>query len=257
MMKMKLKYLCVSAMLIFSFAINAFAQQPDLMYKQANDLYKHEKYDEAIELYGKIIFGGYPSSEIYFNLGNAYYKTGNIAAAILNYERAHRLAPEEDDIEYNLKLANMQTIDKIEPTPMVFYQKWWMSLLGSSTVDERSKTGLLCFFISAFIFMVYLFISNSTVKMITFFSSVLIFLVALFFFTLAWSQHAYQSNHREAIVFSTNEFVKSSPETEGKNLFMLHSGTKVEVMDELQGWLKIKIANGNQGWIATDAVEKI
>ena len=139
------------------------------MYNQANLLYKNEKYQQAIELYGKIIFNGYSNASVYFNLGNSYYKTGNIAAAILNYERALKLNPEDEDIAYNLKLANMQTVDKIEPTPMVFYEKWWLQLLNSSTSDARAKIGLILLFAATAIFMVYIFINASLVKMISFF----------------------------------------------------------------------------------------
>lgn len=130
-------------------------------------------------------------------------------------------------------------------------------MLHSSTVDERTRISVLLFFLFAFCFIVYLYFRKRIIRMVSFIVACLLFVTAGLFLLLSVKQYTTENNRTTAIVFSTNEYVKSSPQDDGKNLFMLHEGTRVVIMDQLQGWYKIKIANGNQGWIASRALEKI
>ena len=103
-------------LLYFTFlSINLFALNPDSLLSQANQLYKEKNYNGAIELYDSIISSGYYSSDVYYNLGNAHFKMGHLAPAILNYERAKKLAPSDDDIDFNLRIANLRVVDRVEP----------------------------------------------------------------------------------------------------------------------------------------------
>jgi len=241
---------------LFSYVLAA-EYSPESLFKKGNDLYSAEKYSDAITAYEQLLDKGVAAPELYFNLGNAFYKAGIYPKAILNYERALRLSPGDVDIEYNLKMANLHSIDKIEPLPEVFYEKWIDSFIYGAAPFRRAVAGLALFWLALISAIAYVFLSGATVKKITF-TAGMIFLVAAFFtFFLTFKQHQQLNDHSEAIVFSENVYVKSSPDAGSANLFMLHSGTKVKVLDQLKDWKKIRIANGNEGWISSGGLEAI
>ena len=236
---------------------NAKSQFPDSTFQRANKLYIEKNYDIAIAVYENIIRSGNYTAELYFNLGNACYKTGNYAGAILNYERAKKLNPSDEDIDFNLRLANLNTIDKIEPAPKVFYVKWWNDFVNSSTIKDHTQKGLLFIWISFVVVCLYVLINHTTIKRITFFTAAILLIAGAFTIFLAKKQFQELNEHKSAIIFSSGTYVKSSPDDNSINLFMLHSGTKVDVIDELQNWKRIRIANGNEGWIPAGAIEII
>jgi tetratricopeptide (TPR) repeat protein len=128
---MKKIVFCTVLILIFAFVSISYAQDATMKnFEQGNEAYQSGNYLKAIEYYNQIIDNGYQTSEVYYNLGNAYYKLKNIPEAILNYERALKVDPSDEDSEFNLRIANLQTLDKIEPLPKLFYQEWWESLSG-------------------------------------------------------------------------------------------------------------------------------
>lgn len=245
----------IIGLLLFSQALSA--QDPASLFKTANNFYTKNNFESAIEKYEQLIKSGYTSSEVYFNLGNAYYKTKNIPAAILNFERAKKLKPADPDINFNLQLANANTIDKIEPIPQVFYQKWWMGFTSKLSADGYAWRGLIFLWIALFISIIYLFANNSLIRRITFLAAFIMVIVGLFAFYISSIRSENAVTHKGAIIFTTNVYIKGSPDEKSTNLFMLHSGTKVEVVDELQNWKRIRIANGNEGWIPANAIEII
>lgn len=229
----------------------------DAAFSQANKLYMSQQFDAAADAYELMIKNGNTSAEIFYNLGNAYYKTGAFTKAILNYERARKLKPADDDILFNLAIANQKTIDKIEPAPKVFYERWWEQYVASSNPDARAILGIVFMWVAFFMGLVYIFSSKLALKKFSFFFSFLLLFAGLFFIAIASRQNANAENHKEAIIIPDNCYVKSSPDEKSTNLFMLHTGTKVELNDELQGWRKIKIPNGNVGWIKVENIEVI
>ncbi len=243
--------------LLLFIPVYAAAQDPSVLYSRANKAYSERKFEEAILKYEEIVKSGNVSAEVYFNLGNAYYKSGNIPSAILNYERARRLNPADADIEFNLRLAYLQTIDKIEPAPEVFYKKWWNAFVNKLTADEHAKRALLFMWIAFAVALVYLFVNHSLFKKITFLIAGMLLVASVFMIYLSAKQVHSLRNNRAGVIFSTNVYVKGSPDEKSTNLFMLHAGTRVDVMDELQGWKRIRIANGNEGWIDASAIEII
>lgn len=247
----------VSVHLCILFVVTIAKAKPANEFAEANKLYAEKNFSEAIVKFERMIKEGYTAPEVYYNLGNAYYKNGNLAAAVLNYERARRLAPADEDIEFNLKVANAATIDKIEPAPRVFYMKWWEDFVNSKPADQHSQQGIVFLWIAFFSGAIYLFSRHSVIKRIAFFTGAALLAAALFNFYLSSSQVRSQESNRSAIIFSASAYVKSSPDDNSTNLFMLHSGTKVEVKDELEGWKRIRIANGNEGWIKSDQLETI
>ncbi len=234
-----------------------FAWDPAMIYSQANESYRQGKYEEAVSSYEKLAKSGHVSVDVYFNLGNAYYKSGLIPHAILNYERAKRLDPADPDIAFNLELTNAQTIDKIEAVPEVFYKKWWRAFMHGAPADGFARRGLWLLWLAVAGAAVYLFVNIGLIKRIAFFGALLVACAGLFQFYLSARQVSEMERRNEAIIFSTNVYVRSSPDEESTSLFMLHAGTKIEVLDELTGWKRIRIASGNEGWVESDALEII
>ncbi|MEP7170055.1 MAG: tetratricopeptide repeat protein [Bacteroidota bacterium] len=243
--------------LIFFNGSLSIAQSSQSTFDQANKFYIDKNYYKAADFFESLVKSGKISAEVYYNLGNAYYKSGNYASAILNYERAKKLKPSDPDIDFNLRLANLNTIDKIEPAPQVFYAKWWNDFVNGSSIEAHSKKGLVFIWIAFFISLLYIFINISAVKKLTFIATFILFCCGIFTLFLSQKQLNDMHDNKTAIIIPSSIYVKGSPDENSINLFMLHSGTKVTVIDELQSWKRIRIANGNEGWIAIGTAEII
>lgn len=228
-----------------------------LIFEKANKLYREKKYPEAAELYQQIITSGVKSAAVYYNLGNAAYKQGQLSRAILNYERAKRLNPADENIQFNLKLAYSTTTDKIEPIPLLFYQRWWQQFLHLMSASGWAVSAVIGFWLALGSGVLYLTAGSVTRKRNAF-----LLMAAFFLVSLGMHYFAYASNHlihgRDAgIIIETSTYVKSSPDEKSTNLFMLHEGTRIEVTDSIAGWKQIRIANGNVGWMEERALEEI
>lgn len=244
-------------LLIGIISSGARAQSAAELFKQANDFYLKQNYQQAIEKYNGIIASGVSSFEVYFNLGNAYYRTGNYTLAILNYERAKKLKPDDSDVALNLALANQNTIDKIEPAPKVFYEKWWDNYLAASSTTTRAIIFLVIFWLALISFGLYTYFKAYSVKKTFFFLSFLFAAISVFYFYVTLQQNHLNNSANSALIISQSAYIKSSPDDKGTNLFQLHEGTKITVTGELQGWKKIRIPNGNEGWIRDKDIEQI
>lgn len=254
-MSEKMKQFLIIFLTLLSNLIPSHAQSN--LFESANKLYMSQQYAEAAKAYEDMIKLGNTSAEVFYNLGNSYYKTGDFTKAILNYERAKKLKPSDEDILFNIAIANQKTIDKIEPAPKVFYERWWDAYVASSTAGTRSLIGVALIWLAAIIGAVYIFTKNYAVKKFTFFSTFILLIAGLFFVMVASNQNSHSLNNKEAIIIPDNVYVKSSPDDKSTNLFMLHTGTKIELKDQLQGWKKIRIPNGNEGWLKEQSLEVI
>lgn len=226
-------------------------------YQEANTSFMQQDYPKAIEQYEKLLSSGQIAAEVYYNLGNSYYKTGDITRAILNYERARLMQPSDQDINHNLRMAYLGTIDKIEPLPKVFYEEWWERIVNEGSVDRRSINSVALLWLLFISGSIYLFAGKRIIRKVAFLSAVGLLVVYLFMFYLTRLQHHSLNEHHAALIFSESAFVKSSPDDRSANLFMLHSGTRVEILDELRDWKKIRIANGSEGWVISANLEVI
>jgi hypothetical protein len=250
-----IRFFFIAVLIVCSHLI--YDQDPADVFRTANKAYMDQDYSAAIENYEKLIKQNKISHEILYNLGNAYYKTGEISKAVLNYERALKLNPSDPDISYNLRIAYLATIDKIEPAPMVFYEKWWEDFVNGGSVNFRAIVTVILFWIALGFAVVYLFSGKVIIRKIMFFGTLVFLFSGGFTWYLTYAQYQHLNNHKGAIIFSDSAYVKSSPDNKSANLFMLHSGTRIDVIDELKDWKKIRIANGNEGWIETDDIELI
>jgi len=226
------------------------------LFEQGNAQYAKTNYKAAVESYQKILNNGYQSEAVYFNLGNAYYKLGEIPLALLYYEKARKLAPGDDDINFNIQFANLKTTDKIDEAPQLFLMNWWHSIILVASVNTLSTIGILFFLAGFGLLAYYLFAQSISLKKASFYSGVVVIALGLCSIFIAGRQVAYFESHHEAIVFSPSVTAKSGPDNNAKNLFVIHDGTKVTIVENNSGWIKIRLLNGSEGWInLSDAKE--
>lgn len=247
----KIKYTILA--LLFTFSLNA---QTALLEK-GNQEYTDQKFNDAISSYEELLKTGVESVELYFNLGNAYYKAGKITPAILNYERAKRLAPNDADIQFNLDLANQHVVDAIEALPQVFFARWWNNLIQSKSTDSWAMYSMISFFGFLLLLALFIFSSNASLKRLGFWLGIIVFVVSAFTFVFANKQKNKLEQHNFAIITQPSATVKSSPSEGGTNIFLIHEGLKVQIIDKLGNWLEIKLADGNQGWLPAESMERI
>ncbi len=226
-------------------------------YHDANIAYQKLEYEKSIELFNDLIQNNYRSVEIYFNLGNAYFKAGNFSKAILNYERAKKIEPEDEDTNFNLKIASLKVVDKMDTAPQIFYKRWIKEL----SLIFASDTWTILFIIILWLLFISagFYVSGRTVsaKKISFFSMLLFLIVSLTAGTLMIRSHVMANVEQQAIIMSSSVYVKSSPDDKGNDLFILHEGTKADILDEIGDWRKIRIANGGIGWMKAAEMETI
>ncbi|MCE3280819.1 MAG: hypothetical protein K0S44_3010 [Bacteroidetes bacterium] len=233
------------------------AENTSVIFDSANTYYAKGKYEEAINLYNKIISENKESAALYFNLGNAYFKTNNLGLAILNYERAKKLDPDDEDIEANIKLANQQTEDKIEEAPQLFLSQWQSSLEDIMTEKEWGIFLITCLIVSMLLFIIYVFSYSKSIKQIGLFSGSIVLILAFFSFFLGKSKYYTTKNSNTGIIISPSVTVTGSPSEKGIKLFILHEGVKVNITEKSEDWTEIKIANGNVGWVRSSVLEEI
>lgn len=242
--------------IIFS-AFGGYSAGEQELVLRGNKAYSAGAYTDAVNSYKKVIALGWESPELYYNLGNAFFKLNDLPNAVLWYERAKRLAPGNEDIDYNLKVANGKIADKIEPLPEMFYKRWYFSLVQLFSVDGWAWIGVLFFLFALCSAMVYLAARVLILRKIGFWSSIATLALAFFFFLFAWSGYRSIQSAREAIVFTPTITVKSSPDDKSTDLFVVHEGTKVRLLDNISGWYEIRIANGSVGWLPASILEQI
>jgi len=217
--------------------------------KKANNEYKKENYNNAISLYSQVIKNGYECYGLYYNTGNSYFKIDDIPSAILYYEKAKKLNPNNDDINFNIKIANTKLIDKIEPIPELFLKQWWKKLLNLFPADIWAKITIIIFSLFFVLFTIYLLSKIITLKKISFWLAVVCFVLTIITYLFANKQYNLTNNEKTAIIFTPTLTVKSSPNNNSKDLFIIHEGMKVNIIDKVGSWYEIKIANGSIGWI--------
>jgi len=236
----------------------SFGKGPvDSLFVRGNALYAKGKYQEAASDYQRILDSGYVSSELYFNLGNAYYKLAEIPLALLNFERAYKLAPGDEDVGINIQFANQKIRDKIEAAPEFFLENWWHAFIlfwSAETLAVLAVTGVLVGFGAL---ILYLFASSLRLKKSAFYSGLVVIVLALVFVAVAGLQVRYLEHNSSAIVFAGTVHVKSGPKDNFATLFVIHEGLKVGILEKSEGWIKISLPNGNVGWIESSAVREI
>jgi tetratricopeptide (TPR) repeat protein len=257
---------CLTMKNIFSFllltifinaAVLAGGLKADSLFNAANQSYSFKQYSISINTYEKLINSGYKTSEIYFNLGNSYYKTGNYSRAILNYERAKILDPGNEDIAFNLAKASTYIIDKIDVIPDFFIKTWFKSIVGILSPDNWAVLALTAFFIATGACLLFFLVAKTKYKKTLLYLAGILAVTSMTSLVFAHKTKAYIESSNSAIVLEPTATVKSSPDTESQDAFIIHEGTKVLIIRTLSGWTEIKLSDGKQGWIEALSIEKI
>jgi len=238
-------------------ANNLSAADHNSLLKEANELYQEAKFEEAIEKFELILKMGYEASELYYNLGNAYFKSNNIPKAILNYERALLLDPGNEDIQFNLELANKFIVDKIDELPRLFVYNWIDTFISLFDSNQWAFLSLAAFVLFLSFILIFLFSRILILKRIVFWFGILLFMFSILSYSLSARQKKILTSRNTAIVFAQTIIIKGSPDESGTDLFLLHEGTKVTVVDRIGNWCEIKISDGNRGWIQINHLEII
>lgn len=223
----------------------------------ANLDYSKGNYENAIKIYERIINKDLEAPELYFNLGNAYYKSNNIAYAILNYERAKKMDPDNEDILVNLKFANQKIEDKIDVAPQLFLTEWKDDIIHLMTEKAWSMLCIVSLAIAFLLFGLYVSSTNKTIQQIGFFGGIFLILASVFLFFIAKDKYTTTKYSSDAIITSASVTATGSPNEKGTKLFILHEGTKVSITQEDGIWTEIKIANGNVGWVKSESLTSI
>jgi tetratricopeptide (TPR) repeat protein len=227
------------------------------LFKSASELYKKGQFDTAVVIYKKLQTQGYESAQLFYNLGNAYYKQKMLPEAILNYERAKKLAPLDEDIDFNLQLAQSMVVDKINLLPEFFLKTWIRSITGIFDPDSWGILSIIMFILALVLTLIYLFTLKQTVKRVTFWLVCSFLVVSLLSALLGFSQKEVINDKTKAIVMQASVTLKSSPDEKGTDLFVIHEGLKVTITDEVGEWREIRIADGNKGWLRLADIEAI
>ncbi|MEG0498478.1 MAG: tetratricopeptide repeat protein [Alistipes sp.] len=238
-------------------AASPAAQSTAAMWDAANTAYINADYHTAIEVYERILAQGLASSKLYYNIGNAYFKEGNLSKAILFYNRAQRLTPGNEDVNYNLEVAKSRTKDNIEQIPEFFATTWLRTLRHTMGCTSWSILSLALLVLLLGLLLLYLLAQRMALRKVGFYGTALTLALCIVATWFAVLERQEVLRDDEAIVMVDSSAVKSSPDNAATDLFLLHEGTKVEVSDRLDAWCEVTLADGKKGWIESRKIEII
>ena len=224
---------------------------------EADSAYAQGRYQQAIRDYESLLKQGV-STALYYNLGNAYYRMDDMPRAVLNYERALLLSPGDPDVRFNLQMARSKTIDKITPESEMFFVTWYHVLVNFTSVDGWARIALCALAVAIVLALLYLFASPVWMRKLGFFGALFMLLLFVVANLFAYVQKESFVRRSGAIIMAPAVTVKSTPASQGTDLFILHEGTRVEITDgTMRQWKRIRLADGKEGWIETSQMEII
>ena len=262
------KILLAFAVSVFAFSLS-FAQDDGLtqdiqeprglasIWKSAEEAYATGDFAGAARHYESLVSSGASSPSLFYNLGNAYYRGGNIGKSVLNYERALKLDPSDADARHNLELARAHTLDKIDNVPEFIFFSWIKNLKASLSSNTWAVISLVLLAAGIAILLLFRFSRRSSSRRIFFIIAMICFLTAFFCWMFSFSLARQANGTDTAIVVENIGSVKSSPSAGGNSIFVLHEGTKVKILEKVQDWCRVEISDGRQGWIKASDIEVI
>lgn len=239
------------------FTMKPSPNNPEALWDAAAAAYNAADYLTAIEYYTTILDGGRHSAELYYNLANAYFKREQVGEALLNYNRALRLSPADEDIRHNLAFAEQSTKDSIEQIPEFFLSTWMRSVRNLMGGNAWTILSIVMLALALAMALLYLLAQPLTMRKTGFYSMALFGLLFIITTSFAWSARTEATAQRDAIIMSSAASIKSSPDSNSTELFVLHEGTKVRVGEVMDKWAEVRIADGRKGWIEIDRIERI
>ena len=235
----------------------SLAQNIDEQMQQAGAFYRNGEFDRAIKIYEDLRSDGFEGTTLYFNLANSYYRIGKLGYAILNYERALKISPSDEDVMHNLAFANLSTVDRIQPLPTFFLFEWWESLLASLTVNGWTYISFFFYILLMLLIVIYFFAKTIFQQKIILFTGLGMLGIFLITVSLLIVKINREQTHINAVVIEQSITVKTSPDPKSTDAFVIHEGLKVNLEDNLDEWVKIRLADGKVGWVENRAIERI
>lgn len=253
---MDMKKIFMLLLLVVSFA-DLYADDNGELWTKANDAYSMGQYETALNDYMEIEKNGYRSYKLYYNMGNAWYKTGNMGKAILYYEKALKLNPSGEDATNNLQIAKLQTLDKIDVLPEFIVSTWIKDIRNLMSSNGWGYTAVGLFAVVCILLLLFKFAPTTGGRKLSFVLACVVFLFFIFAVLFAFSLMANANSEDNAVVMVPVSNVKSAPNSTGNNLFILHEGSKVEILEQAGKWCRIEISDGRQGWLEGKDIEVI
>ncbi len=226
------------------------------VFRKANSDYEEGDYRSALEKYQKVA-KGYASASLFFNIGNCYFKMKRIPEAILFYERARRLDPGNEAIQHNLDLARQRTVDKVEAVPNVGLVEWWKGLIMGAGPATWPVFAVVFMVLASAFFLFFFYSQWVSLRKTGFYLGVIFLPCSLFCVYASWQYVHYMEDSGEAIILTDKVNVKGAPGPDSKDVFVLHAGTKVEILESRKKWHEIRIPDGHVGWIKKRTCEII
>ena len=224
----------------------------------ADSAYVKGDYKAAIEIYESLAANNGESADVYYNLGNAYYKSENIAKAVLNYERALLLNPGDEDIRFNLELARSKTVDKVAPEYKFFLMEWLESIINLLSISAWSILAVVSFVVMLLTLLLFLFGKSVSTKKTGFIIALFSLFITIFANLSALHRYHYLTERNDAVIMEPSVTAKSTPSNSGTELFVIHEGRKVKISDDsMREWTEIELEDGNKGWIPSSSLERI
>jgi tetratricopeptide (TPR) repeat protein len=251
-----MKYLIFTIACFFSLSLNA-SDKADSLFTLGNEYYQSGDYEKAIATYLKVDSIGLYSPELYFNLGNAYFRSNKLGKARIYLERAALANPSDEDYIANLDYLKSMLTDKFNEVPELFLKTWLRDLVNFMNTDGWLKLSLIFFLICLSGVVLYLFFYNAVLRKAGFFGGILFLLLSIVALLFSIKQNQRQFHTHHAIIMEGSQSVRSAPRESGKDLFLLHEGSKVKLEKEVDEWVEIRVSDGRKGWIPIKAVEEI
>ena len=224
----------------------------------ADSAYVKGDYKAAIEIYESLAANNGESADVYYNLGNAYYKSENIAKAVLNYERALLLNPADEDIQFNLELARSKTVDKVAPEYKFFLMEWLEGIINLLSISAWSVLAVVSFVVMLLTLLLFLFGKSVSTKKTGFIIALFSLFITIFANLSALHRYHYLTERNDAVIMEPSVTAKSTPSNSGTELFVIHEGRKVKISDDsMREWTEIELEDGNKGWIPSSSLERI
>lgn len=224
---------------------------------EANTFYREGSYEQAIEIYKSLVKKGYLGVSLFYNLGNSYYRVGKLGYAVLYYEKALKISPSDEDVKHNLNFIHLGTVDRIQPLPEFFLFDWWESLLDSFSSNGWAYIVFFFYLLMLINIGAYFFAGSVKQQKIFFFSGIAAFLILTFCISMLVVKSNRDATLISGVIVEQVVTVKSSPDPQSTDSFVIHEGLKVNLEDKLDNWVKIRLADGKVGWIENFCVDRI
>jgi tetratricopeptide (TPR) repeat protein len=253
-MRLPGKYIFFLLFLFLTANLILAQEERSIKFKKGVEYYTASNYQEALNEWLDIYNTGYRSAELDYNIGNAYFKLNNVPGAILFFERARLYKPADNNINYNLQIARSLVVDKFEEIPELFFIRWFNFLSLLRSTNTWAVISIITFVLFLVLLSAYIYSSRYRIKVLGFWAALLFLIISASSLAFTIRNRSLVYDNKQAVIFAPSVNGKSSPDSSGTDLFILHEGSKVTVEDNVGEWYEIKLSDGNKGWVPSNSL---